>query len=180
MPYKLSNITTTVSLRGMRAVCYNACMQSSKAKLFTGVLVFVGIIGLGAVVYNFISLYSSMPSREDVMNFASDTLDNLPTADEAVSGSLVPDGGQAGVGTDGQVTTLPTEQSAAPASTDWLTPAQRQVLSTLGIDESALPTTLTPELEACFVTKIGTDRVDAIKGGDTPTLIEGMKAMACL
>lgn len=140
----------------------------------------MGIVGLGAVAYNFIRLYSSMPSREDVMNFASDTLDNLPTADEAVSGSLVPDGGQVSAGADGQVTTLPSEQTTAPTSADWLTPAQRQVLRTLGIDESALPTTLTPELEACFVGKIGTDRVEAIKGGDTPSLIEGMKAMACL
>lgn len=155
-------------------------MQLGKGKLLSAILLFVGIIGLGTMVYNLIRLYSTMPSREDVMELVSGAQEEVSAVADTVAGSLVPDGGQAQGGTDAAMTTFPADTGTAPASGDWLTPGQRQVLKTLGIDESALPATLTPELEACFVTKIGADRVNAIKTGDTPSLVEGMKAMACL
>lgn len=156
-------------------------MESSHKKLIAGGIVFVGVIAIGVVIYNFVQLYTSMPSRAEVMNFANDAVDALPEGIEGVTGSLVPDQGDS-VNVPGN-TTLPgdgpTDTEVVPAD-DWLTPGQRAMLSTLGIDEADLPATLTPALEACFVEKLGRERVDAVKSGETPTVVEGIKAATCL
>ncbi len=156
-------------------------MEPSRKKLIAGGIVFVGVIAIGVVIYNFVQLYTSMPSRAEVMNFANDAVDALPEGIEAVTGSLVPDQGR--TATVPGDTMLPGSVSAdtetVPAG-DWLTPGQRAMLSTLGIDEADLPATLTPELETCFVEKLGRERVDAIKAGETPTVVEGVKAATCL
>jgi hypothetical protein len=181
MPYKsaLKSIFSTVLPSGILED-----METKKAKVFTGVLLFIGIIAIGAVVFNFVRLYTSMPSRSEVLDFANNALFDTQEVGEPIEGSLVPV-------TDGEIdtengtpTTLPTAADA-PANDevvrhDWLTAGQRAMLETFGIDESALPATLTPELEACFDAKIGEVRVEAIKAGDTPTMVEGMKAIACL
>ncbi len=73
-----------------------------------------------------------------------------------------------------------TASEVVPVATDWLNPEQRAMLATLGIDESSLPATLTPALEACFVDALGQTRVDAIKAGETPSVFEAMRAMPCL
>jgi hypothetical protein len=157
-------------------------MESSRKKLIAGGLIFVGIIGLGAVVYNFIQLYTSMPSRSEVMDFAAEARNSFPDAVDTITGSLVPDAGTASDET--AAADSPAADTSTPVAdtseTDWLTPGQRQMLATLGIDEADLPATLTPELEACFVAKLGADRVEAIKSGETPTVVEGMKAATCL
>lgn len=57
---------------------------------------------------------------------------------------------------------------------------QEQTLEKLGVDPAKLPTQITPELEACFITKLGAPRVEAIKSGTAPTAIDFFKAQACL
>jgi hypothetical protein len=155
-------------------------MEPSRKKIIAGTIVFLGVIGVVAVIYNFVQLYSTMPSRSEVMDFATGAVDALPDTADPITGSLVPDSGETSA--SGGDTILPTSETVAPTENaqDWLTPGQRAMLSTLGIDEADLPPTLTPELEACFVEKLGRERVDVIKSGETPTVIEGIKATTCL
>ncbi len=153
-------------------------MEPSRKKLIAGVIVFIGVIGIVAVVYTFVQLYTSMPSKAEVMDFATEAMDSLPEAADVITGSLVPDAATPSDTSSETPTTLPTTET--PASADWLTPEQREILATLGIDEADLPAVLTPELEACLVDKIGADRVAAVKAGDTPTVIEGVRAATCL
>jgi hypothetical protein len=60
-----------------------------------------------------------------------------------------------------------------------LSPAQEKTLQTFGIDPSTLPTQITPEMEQCFTAKLGSARVQAIKGGSTPTTAEFYSARSC-
>jgi hypothetical protein len=60
-----------------------------------------------------------------------------------------------------------------------LSPAQEKTLQTFGIDPSTLPTQITPEMEQCFIAKLGSARVEAIKSGSTPTAAEFYAARSC-
>jgi len=62
----------------------------------------------------------------------------------------------------------------------FLTPIQEATLEKIGIDPAKLPTTITPAMEACFIEKLGTDRVKAIKDGESPNPIDFLKAKSCL
>jgi hypothetical protein len=150
-------------------------MPSGKHSLLAGIIVFLGVGAVALVVYNAILVYMAMPSRADVINFAGEVKDSATETGIDVVGSLVPDAG---------MTTATNEPSAATAAApiqhEWLSPEQRRTLTKLGIDESKLPSKLTPELEACFVKVLGEVRVEAIKLGDSPTVVEGMKAATCL
>jgi hypothetical protein len=153
-------------------------MHGKKPSVIAGVILLVGIIALALVVMNFIRLYTAMPSKTDVINFANDVRGEVVETGVDYRGSVVP-------GDDVEPkTTLPETESTAvavpTAEADWLSPEQRRILSKLGVDEAKLPKTLTPELEACFNAAIGEVRVEAIKAGDAPTVVEGMKAMTCL
>lgn len=61
-----------------------------------------------------------------------------------------------------------------------LTPSQETTLEQIGIDPAKLPTTITPAMEACFIEKLGLDRVNAIKAGASPTTIDLFKVQSCL
>lgn len=61
-----------------------------------------------------------------------------------------------------------------------LSDTQEKTLETFGIDPSKLPSTLTPEQEACFTTALGAKRVAEIKAGDAPTATDIYKAKSCL
>lgn len=61
-----------------------------------------------------------------------------------------------------------------------LSPAQEKALETFGIDPESVPSSFTPEQEACFTQALGAERVAQIKGGDTPTAAEYFKAKGCL
>ncbi len=164
-------------------------MQTQNKKWFVGALLFIGIIVIAIVIANFVRLYTNMPSKAEVLDVANGLLQEAPVVREVIEGSLVPqtqtqtkdmtsDSHSEVLSDTPETTPEPTPETSG--AVDWLTPGQRQMLRTLGVDESSLPAVLTPELEACFVSKIGQERVDAIKGGDTPTLIEGMRAVSCL
>lgn len=61
-----------------------------------------------------------------------------------------------------------------------LTPAQEQALQKIGVDPAKLPTTITPQMEACFVSSLGQKRVDEIKKGASPTPADYFAARSCL
>ncbi len=57
---------------------------------------------------------------------------------------------------------------------------QAKTLEEYGVDVSQLPSTISPEMEACFVEKLGADRTQEIAGGDSPTATEIVTARNCL
>lgn len=61
-----------------------------------------------------------------------------------------------------------------------LTPLQEKALKSVGIEPESIPSSFTPEQTACFENKIGKERVEAIKAGDSPTPAEFYKAKGCL
>ena len=61
-----------------------------------------------------------------------------------------------------------------------LSAAQVEALVSLGIDPSAVPTTISAEQETCFVNQLGIDRVQEIKAGAVPSAWEFMQAESCL
>ncbi len=61
-----------------------------------------------------------------------------------------------------------------------LSEAQRQALISLGIDPSAVPSSISEEQETCFVSVLGEARVSEIKAGAVPNAIEFYKAKACV
>ncbi len=150
-----------------------------KKKYLAGGVVFFGIIMLAVVWWLISSAWQALPSKQDVVNFASDKMEEAPTVGEILEGSLIPDSDPTPESGDTLVpTTLPTGGDGATPS--WLTPKQQKILATLGIDVSELPTQMTPALEACLVGAIGQDRFDAVMDGESPTLKDGIGAMKCL
>ena len=78
-------------------------------------------------------------------------------------------------------TTDATESAVpAPAANPTLSPAQTQALEAVGLDPASVPSSITPEQEACFVAALGAARVAEIKAGDTPTPQEFFAARHCL
>jgi len=61
-----------------------------------------------------------------------------------------------------------------------LTDSQEATLEKLGVDPAKLPTEITPAMEACFTEKLGIDRVNAIVGGETPGILDVVKAKSCI
>lgn len=76
-------------------------------------------------------------------------------------------------------TTVP----AGTVSTDsnpLLSDDQEQTLRNIGVDPAALPGEITEEQLRCFENILGTDRVNEIKTGATPTAAEFFKARSCI
>jgi hypothetical protein len=146
-------------------------MPAKKHSVLAGIILFIGIGAVVLLIVNMIRLYFAMPTKTEVLNFAGQMTESATETGIDVVGSLVPDSGEAEATT---VSPLQNNNTTEVSNTqDWLSPEQRRTLS-------KLPATLTPELEACFVEAIGDVRVEAIKLGDSPTVVEGMKAAACL
>lgn len=61
-----------------------------------------------------------------------------------------------------------------------LNSAQEKALETFGINPEAVPSSISPEQEPCFVTMLGQARVNEIKAGGTPTATEFFQAKGCL
>lgn len=61
-----------------------------------------------------------------------------------------------------------------------LSPAQEQALEKVGIDPTTLPSKITPTMEQCFYSKLGTKRAEEIKGGAEPTAADYFVARSCL
>jgi len=58
--------------------------------------------------------------------------------------------------------------------------AQEKMVESLGINPSSLPTEITPEMEACFIDKLGAKRVSEIVNGDPISMTDSIKASSCL
>lgn len=67
--------------------------------------------------------------------------------------------------------------SGTPVTAESLTPAQRQMLASFGIDPNTI--TITPQMIACAEASLGASRIEEIKQGATPSFGEGMKLVAC-
>lgn len=61
-----------------------------------------------------------------------------------------------------------------------LSPKQEAALESLGVDPAALPSSISPEQEACFELVLGASRVAEIKAGATPSAVDVFKARGCL
>lgn len=74
--------------------------------------------------------------------------------------------------------TSDTSETSASAGTEvQLTADQRKLLESFGIDSNNV--TVTAEMIACAEAKLGASRVAEIKGGATPSFMEGTKLLAC-
>lgn len=80
------------------------------------------------------------------------------------------------VGTNPATTNTNSTADANPM----LSAEQEAALRTFGIDPATVPSTITPEAEACFVAAIGAERVAQIKAGDSPSATEFFKAKGCI
>lgn len=143
-------------------------MKYIKAFFFTlGVIFFLLLIGLAYLIivdpYNVKPLLTALQSRPQVEQ--SDTRDAPASSDGEVSGSG---------------TATPTAEGTVLDAPVPLTPAQAAALEVVGIDPASLPSSISPEQEACFIEKIGADRVEAIKAGAAPTPVEMWQARECL
>jgi hypothetical protein len=72
------------------------------------------------------------------------------------------------------------EQDVVVDKNPALNPAQERALEAMKIDPAQVPTSITPEQEACFVGIIGQVRVDEIKAGAVPSAVEIFRARECL
>jgi hypothetical protein len=57
---------------------------------------------------------------------------------------------------------------------------QEAALETFGIDPATIPSQISPDQEACFVEKLGAERVSEIKAGAAPTATDFFTARNCL
>jgi hypothetical protein len=83
----------------------------------------------------------------------------------------------------GTVTTAVTDGVSETVTADKnpvLNATQERALEVVGIDPAKVPTSITPEQEACFTEKLGAERVAEIKAGDTPGAVEILKAKECI
>ena len=61
-----------------------------------------------------------------------------------------------------------------------LNESQEAALERMGINPANIPSEITPEQEACFEEKLGTERVNEIKAGDSPNSTDYFKARDCI
>lgn len=68
--------------------------------------------------------------------------------------------------------------SQIPASSLPISDAQQKALESAGVDPSKI--NITPEMEACFIDKLGEQKVEEIKNGAVPGPLDMLKASSCL
>ena len=61
-----------------------------------------------------------------------------------------------------------------------LTNEQENTLEKIGIDPAKLPTEITPEMEKCFIEKLGAERVKEIKDGLKPSVLDLFRVKSCI
>lgn len=57
---------------------------------------------------------------------------------------------------------------------------QEKILESMGINPASLPSEITPEMESCFTKTLGSQRVNEIKAGSSPTASDFFTARECL
>jgi len=73
-----------------------------------------------------------------------------------------------------------TDSAAESDKNPLLSPAQEKTLETFGVNPASIPSSITPEQEACFISVLGEARVQEIKAGDSPTATEMFNAKGCI
>lgn len=73
-----------------------------------------------------------------------------------------------------------TGSSAGGDAHPYLSEGQEKILRAVGVDPAKLPTSLTPEQQACLINAVGEARANEIKAGALPTPVEIFKAKGCL
>lgn len=86
------------------------------------------------------------------------------------------------MGTKDAVSETPTGEQAPSGeattiTTSSLTEGQKKMLNALGIDAESI--NVTPAMIACAESSLGAERVEAIKNGATPSILEGGKLVGC-
>lgn len=82
--------------------------------------------------------------------------------------------------TTGSETTETNTETSVTDKNPALSDSQEKALEKFGIDPATIPSSITAEQEACFVSKLGEARVAEIKAGDSPTATEYFKAKDCI
>ena len=73
-----------------------------------------------------------------------------------------------------------TTKTSPPVDHPLLSNTQEIMLEDAGIDIGTLPTTLSPEMEACGVETLGRERVNELINGATPGPLDILRAKSCL
>jgi hypothetical protein len=61
-----------------------------------------------------------------------------------------------------------------------LSAEQEAQLESIGVNPAKVPSEISPEMEDCFIQKLGEKRVKEIEAGGSPTVSEVIKAKPCL
>ena len=77
-----------------------------------------------------------------------------------------------------EIKTTPTTQTVPSTQAIPMTQEQRKSIEDFGIDPDSI--VITPAMEDCFLEKLGEERVDEIKQGATPGILEMIKVSSCL
>lgn len=72
------------------------------------------------------------------------------------------------------------DEEEASAGGFELSDAQVEALISLGIDPASVPSSISAEQEACFVSALGEERVAEIRVGAVPSALELLKAESCI
>lgn len=72
------------------------------------------------------------------------------------------------------------EQSSVSGTSFVLSAAQKQALMSLGLEAGAVPSVITVEQEACFVSVLGAEKAEAIKTGDIPSNFDFFRLKKCI
>jgi len=62
----------------------------------------------------------------------------------------------------------------------YLSGQQEQILNSIGVNIEDLPSEITPQMETCFVEKLGLERVRYFESGGTPSISDFLKVKSCL
>lgn len=77
-------------------------------------------------------------------------------------------------------TTTPPVVSVDDPKAISLSPAQKEMLDSFGVDPSSVPSAISLEQEVCFREALGDARVAEILAGDTPSLLEIVQGKSCI
>lgn len=82
--------------------------------------------------------------------------------------------------TSADADTTPTDTSVTATGGFKLSEAQKQALISFGIDPATVPSSISADQEACFVSVLGETRVSEIKTGAVPSALEFFRAKTCI
>ena len=78
---------------------------------------------------------------------------------------------------EGEVSSTPETAEPVVVDTNVLSPEQRKLLETFGIEADSIE--VTADMIACAKEKVGEARFEEILSGDTPSFFEGLSLAAC-